>query len=189
MSELGELADTDFFELMVTRFTPEPSAEECQIETVQELDERDLRAERLHALDVEADGEAAGRARLAKVRGGLPEQVTVRVRPDEMADAGRRAHHAIERYEAVADVHGHGVDAGGAIPGELRQELVDVLERQPQRAVPQHAADQMGLDVPGGGGQRPDRGVVEEEAEGARGHGSIVRRSGQAVCYFGATLM
>lgn len=40
MSELEELADADFFELMVTRFTPESSTEECQIETLQELDER-----------------------------------------------------------------------------------------------------------------------------------------------------
>ena len=40
MSELDEMADADFFELLVTRFTPEPSTEECRIETVQELDER-----------------------------------------------------------------------------------------------------------------------------------------------------
>lgn len=38
MGETEEIADPDFFELMVTRFTPSPQSEECRIRTVQELD-------------------------------------------------------------------------------------------------------------------------------------------------------
>ena len=104
------------------------------------------------------------------------------------------------RAVAVPEIHVH-LLADQAVGGELlaaeedqagrkrlRQPLgdlaaprghdrVDVLERQPQRAVAQHAADQMGLDIPGGGDQGLHRGVVEEEAEGARGHGGIVWRT------------
>jgi hypothetical protein len=39
MTEPEELADNNYFELMVTRFLPRPKTEEFHIKTVQELDE------------------------------------------------------------------------------------------------------------------------------------------------------
>jgi hypothetical protein len=40
MSQQDEVADPDFFELMVARFTPAPRADECRISTARELDEQ-----------------------------------------------------------------------------------------------------------------------------------------------------
>jgi hypothetical protein len=40
MSQPEEVADPDFFELMIARFTPKPRAKQCRIKTVGELDER-----------------------------------------------------------------------------------------------------------------------------------------------------
>jgi hypothetical protein len=40
MSQLDEVADPDYFDLMIARFTPKPRADECRIKTVRELDER-----------------------------------------------------------------------------------------------------------------------------------------------------
>ena len=123
---------------------------------MQELDQRDLRTERLDAFHVEAHGEPPAGARSAQVRDRLAEQVTVRVRLDEMADARRRPDHALERHEAVADVHRHDVDAHRAVARELRQELVDVPERQAGVIVP---------DEPGLG---HNAGILGEAKRGRR---------------------
>jgi hypothetical protein len=40
MSKPDEVADPDFFELTIARFTPKPVVEECRIKTVCELDDR-----------------------------------------------------------------------------------------------------------------------------------------------------
>jgi hypothetical protein len=40
MSQLDEVADPDYFDLMIARFTPTPRTEESRIKTVRELDER-----------------------------------------------------------------------------------------------------------------------------------------------------
>jgi hypothetical protein len=40
MSQLDEVADSDYFDLTIARFTPKPRADECRIKTVRELNER-----------------------------------------------------------------------------------------------------------------------------------------------------
>jgi hypothetical protein len=40
MSQVDELPDPEYFDLMIARFTPKLSASECRIRTVRELDER-----------------------------------------------------------------------------------------------------------------------------------------------------
>src|SRR5262245_27018713 len=40
MSDCEEVADPDYFELLISRFTPQATSEESRINTVQELDER-----------------------------------------------------------------------------------------------------------------------------------------------------
>ena len=40
MSQLDEVADPDYFDLIIAHFTPKPRADECRIKTVRELDER-----------------------------------------------------------------------------------------------------------------------------------------------------
>lgn len=39
MSKLDEVADPDYFDLMIVRFTPRPRAHECHVKTLRELDE------------------------------------------------------------------------------------------------------------------------------------------------------
>ncbi len=62
------------------------------------------------------------------------------MRLDEMADTGGRADHLFERHEAVADVDRHDVDARRAVARELRQELLDLTQRQADVVVPDQAA-------------------------------------------------
>jgi hypothetical protein len=60
--ELEDIADPDFFELMIARFTPKPRVEECRIKTVKEFDERlaPLIAEPMLAIGLNCIAEGAG---------------------------------------------------------------------------------------------------------------------------------